>query len=134
MVSSLKSKLSKLIPKLLLEKLEDVQVIYLFGSQATGVATKLSDIDIAVLLRKKLQSVERWQIQSELANELAYEVDLIDLLSASTVMQNQVIRQGICIYDPQNVSALFEMQVMSMYQHLNDERAEILTQYMGSEP
>ncbi len=68
MVSSLKSKLSKLIPKLLLEKLEDVQVIYLFGSQATGVATKLSDIDIAVLLRKKLQSVERWQIQSELAN------------------------------------------------------------------
>jgi hypothetical protein len=38
---------------------------------------------------------------------------------------------GICIYDAANYVALFEMQVMSMYQHLNDERADILKQHMS---
>ena len=63
---------------------------------------------------------------------LKNDVDLVDLLSASTVMQNQVIHHGICIYDAANYSALFEMQVMSMYQHLNDERADILQQHMSA--
>ncbi|MFQ3221402.1 MAG: hypothetical protein ACI96W_003790 [Paraglaciecola sp.] len=70
-------------------------------------------------------------MQSELANALKNDVDLVDLLSASTVMQNQVIHYGICIYDAANHAGLFEMQVMSMYQHLNDERAEILLQHMS---
>jgi hypothetical protein len=62
---------------------------------------------------------------------LKVDVDLIDLLSASTVMQNQVIHHSMCIYDAANYAALFEMQVMSMYQHLNDERAGILKQHMS---
>jgi len=33
--------------------------------------------------------------------------------------------------DPNNVAVLFEMQVMSMYQHLNEERADILMAYIG---
>jgi hypothetical protein len=79
----------------------------------------------------KLDSVERWQLQSELAIALENNVDLVDLLSASTVMQNQVIHHGICIYDAANYAALFEIQVMSMYQHLNDERANILKRHMS---
>ena len=46
-------------------------------------------------------------------------------------MQNQVIHHGMCIYDAANHAALFEMQVMSMYQHLNVERADILKQHMS---
>ena len=65
-----------------------------------------------------------------LINDLQCDIDLVDLLSTSTVMQNQIILNGICIYDVQNYAGLFEMQVMSMYQHLNDERADILKQYM----
>jgi hypothetical protein len=47
------------------------------------------------------------------------------------VMQNQVIHHSMCIYDAANYAGLFEMQVMSMYQHLNDERAGILQQHMS---
>ncbi|MDX2369979.1 MAG: hypothetical protein QNK36_16515 [Colwellia sp.] len=71
-------------------------------------------------------------MESELADELSRDVDLVDLLNASTVMQNQIIQQGICIYDDENNASFFEIQVMSMYQHLNEERADILKQHMSS--
>ncbi|WP_114327140.1 type VII toxin-antitoxin system MntA family adenylyltransferase antitoxin [Candidatus Colwellia aromaticivorans] len=126
-------KLSQIIPKLLGDMLVDIKIIYLFGSHASNSVMVLSDIDIAVLTRSKLSSIKRWQVQSELANVLATEVDLVDLLTASTVMQNQIIQKGICIYDFENSAAFFEMQVMSMYQHLNVERADILKQYLSIE-
>ena len=116
---------------LLLAQCENIKLMYLFGSHAQGQANSESDIDIAILGEKKFDPVVRWQLQSELAIALKNDVDLVDLLSASTVMQNQVIHHGICIYDAANYAALFEMQVMSMYQHLNDERAEILQQHMS---
>jgi predicted nucleotidyltransferase len=119
------------ICSLLLEQCENTKLIYLFGSHAHGLANSESDIDIAILGKAKLDPVVRWQMQNELAIALKNDVDLVDLLSASTVMQNQVIHHGICIYDAANYSALFEMQVMSMYQHLNDERAGILKQHMS---
>lgn len=83
-----------------------------------------------MLCNEKIPSLTRWQLQSELAEDFACEVDLVDLLSASTVMQNQIIHHGLCLYETSNSSALFEMQVMSMYQHLNDERADILEQFI----
>jgi predicted nucleotidyltransferase len=119
------------IRTLVLELAENIKLIYLFGSYAQDQANSESDIDIAILGKVKLDSVARWQLQSKLAIALKNDVDLVDLLSASTVMQNQVIHHGICIYDAANYAALFEMQVMSMYQHLNDERADILKQHMS---
>ncbi len=124
-----KQKLIKCLPKIICQKLPKVRVIYMFGSYAAELNAPKSDIDIAVLVPNRLDSIERWQIQNELADELGKEVDLVDLLSASTVMQNQVIHQGICIYDEANHAPRFEMQVMSMYQHLNEERADILELY-----
>lgn len=117
------------ITQRLVSKLPHIGFIYLFGSQAAGTATKKSDIDIAVFCGKKLDPITRWNIQAELANELNSEVDLIDLLNTSTVMQHQIIYNGQCIYDPNKKSAAFEMQVISMYQDLNVQRAEILKQY-----
>ena len=114
-----------------LEQCENIKLIYLFGSYAHDQANSESDIDIAIFGKTKFDPIFRWQMQNELANVLKIDVDLIDLLSASTVMQNQVIHHGICIYDAANYAALFDMQVMSMYQHLNDERAGILKQHMS---
>jgi len=109
----------------------NLRCIYLFGSFHSNQATEKSDIDIAILADYKLLPVARWEIQSELATILNREVDLVDLLSASTVMQFQVIKEGSCLYDLGNSAARFEMQVMSMYQHLNLERADILNEVMG---
>jgi predicted nucleotidyltransferase len=132
MLLSIKTKLIEVLPFLLKSKLDGIKAIYLFGSHASGLVTEESDIDIAILMGKKIAPVQRWQIESELANELSSDVDLVDLLNASTVMQNQIIQQGICIYDDDNSACFFEIQVMSMYQHLNEERADILKQYMRS--
>lgn len=119
------------IRSLILEQCQGIRLIYLFGSHANDQSNSQSDIDIAILGATKFDSVARWQWQSELAIALKNDVDLVDLLAASTVMQNQVIHHGVCIYDAENYAALFEMQVMSMYQHLNDERADILQQHMS---
>lgn len=108
----------------------DVRLIYLFGSQADGSSTPSSDIDIAVLLEKKLDPVARFDLEQTLAIALNQDVDLVDLLTASTVLQNQVIMHGSLLFGSENEQTKFEMQVMSMYQHLNEERADILREYL----
>ena len=108
-----------------------VKLLYLFGSHATGDVHKNSDIDLAVLLPKAISTVTRWEIQQKLALEFNVDVDLVDLLSASTVMQNQIIHKGSCLFDASDYQGAFEMQVMSMYQHLNDERSSLLTAFKG---
>jgi len=107
----------------------NVKLIYLFGSQASNQTFKNSDIDLAVLTANKIPLVERWELQQKLAEELNKDVDLVDLLSASTVLKNEIIIKGLCLFDPQNYKLKFEMQVMSMYQHLNDERSEIMNKF-----
>ncbi|WP_067101301.1 type VII toxin-antitoxin system MntA family adenylyltransferase antitoxin [Marinomonas atlantica] len=108
----------------------DVKLIYLFGSQADGSATPSSDIDVAVLLEKKLDSVVRFDLEQTLAIEFDQDVDLVDLLAASTVLQNQIIMKGELLFGSENEQTKFEMQIMSMYQHLNEERADILQEYL----
>ena len=79
----------------------------------------------------KLPPQERWNIETELADKLNKDVDLVDLLDTSTVMQHQIIFNGVCIYNPLKQQAAFEMQVMSMYQHLNFERSDIIKEYIS---
>lgn len=110
----------------------DIKLLYLFGSHASNQAHDSSDIDLAVLLNKKISTVTRWEIQQKLALAFNVDVDLIDLLSASTVMQNQIVNKGICLYDVSDYKDAFEMQVISMYQHLNEERSSLLTAFKGS--
>ena len=113
------------------QTIPDMKLLYLFGSYASNQAHKSSDIDIAILPIKKLSTVTRWEMQQTLAEKLQREVDLIDFLSASTVMQKEIISKGICLYDDNQFKDVFEMQVMSMYQHLNEERSELLTAFKG---
>jgi len=113
------------------QHIPDIKLLYLFGSHASNQADANSDIDLAVLLTQKVSTVTRWEIQQKLALEFNVDVDLIDLLSASTVMQNQIINKGICLYDASSHKNTFEMQVMSMYQHLNEERSSLLTAFKG---
>lgn len=119
------------IVELLKAQIPDVRLIYLFGSYAKKQENPESDIDIAILSKTKLDPLFRWDIQQGIADKLNKDIDLIDLLSASTVMQNEIVNNGICLYDSSNERGKFEMQVLSMYQRLNEERAEILSEYIG---
>ena len=117
------------ICRLVLMHLPDAKLIYLFGSVADNRQTPKSDIDIAVHCDRKLNPIERWDISAALADSLGKSVDLVDLVSASVVMQSQITTKGICLYDPHNYADEFTMIVMSMYQNLNIERAQILSRF-----
>ena len=119
----------EIIIQLIRNQIDDPNAIYLFGSVAADTVHGSSDIDIAVLPHEPLANLKRWDIQQELATALGGAVDLVDLLSASTVMRLQVVTTGKLLYVGDSTKqAEFEMLALSMYARLNQERQEILDQ------
>lgn len=101
--------------------------VYLFGSHAAGAAHRDSDVDLAVLADAPLGDNERWQLAQTLAVMLGRDVDLVDLLRASTVMRVQVIDSGKLLFDSDTTRRQeFEARALSDYARLNEERREIL--------
>jgi predicted nucleotidyltransferase len=120
-------KLKELIVKTLLEQHPDLVTIYLFGSMAQENMGPEGDIDLAILPRKPLDSFKTWKLAQDLSILLHHEIDLIDLLKASTVMRVQVISKGICLYEGNRIEReKFEDHVYSAYARLNEERKEII--------
>lgn len=105
--------------------------IYLFGSRATEREKADSDWDIALLTAEKLPPLERWQLSGALCELLDGEVDLVDLLTASTVFQMQIVTTGKLLFQQQPATANFEMQVFSMYGRLQESRREIVEQFIS---
>lgn len=101
-----------LIIKILLEAVPGCQAIYRFGSWGTEAQRPDSDIDIAILPPEKMDSVQRWELAQVLAAKLGRDVDLVDLLSASTVMRMQVVAHGERIHAADfNAAEVFEDMV-----------------------
>lgn len=80
-----------------------VTLAYLFGSQATGKAGPLSDVDIAVLFAEGLSDRERFRLRCHLIAELMgvfrrNDVDVVDLAEASPVLRNHVRKYGQLLY------------------------------------
>lgn len=111
----------------ILRLVPDALAVYLFGSRAAGEERPDSDVDLALLAPRSLDSVERWQLQEDVASILRASVDLVDLRGASTVLRAQVVTGGELLHDADPAGrALFETNVLSDYARLNEERAEIL--------
>jgi predicted nucleotidyltransferase len=119
------------IVKTVLSFYPDAEAIYLFGSYLTPDQQQDSDVDIAVLFpherAKLLKNLAMSDCQAALENVLKRAVDLINMRTVNTVFQSEIIQHGRIIYQ-QNEYAVdeFEMQVMSSYQKLNEERVGIL--------
>jgi predicted nucleotidyltransferase len=112
---------------LIRERLPDVAAVYRFGSAGTPGEHRGSDIDLAVLPARPLDPVPRWQLAQELATLAHRDIDLVDLLSASTVMRAQVIARGERLFcADERACATFEDYAFSAYARLNEERREIL--------
>lgn len=76
----------------------DVQAIYLFGSRVTGTAHADSDLDLAILVDGYIAPVERWKMAGRLSLSTGCNVDLIDFRRASTVLQHQILINGMRIW------------------------------------
>lgn len=107
--------------------LQDVQAIYLFGSESAGEQHAHSDIDFAIMSNATLPPMRLWGVSQELASRVSRDVDIVDLREASTVMRMQVVSTGerlFCMSEKR--CEAFEDFVFSDYARLNEERAAIL--------
>ena len=114
-----------------------VQGIYLFGSHGQEDERPDSDVDVALLLPYDSMAGHPNLVLSpcriKLARLLGKEVDLVNARQVSTVFQKEIITDGrlILCADKYAVDE-FEMLVISFYQKLNEERADILKAFKAT--
>jgi predicted nucleotidyltransferase len=125
------------IVKTVLHYYPDAEAIYLFGSYLTPDQQQDSDVDIAVLFpyekAKVLKNIATSDCRDALENVLKKSVDLVNLRTANTVFQNEILQQGRIIYQQnERIVDEFEMYTLSLYQKLNEERAGILEDIASS--
>lgn len=99
--------------------------IYAFGSRIQGTANAQSDLDLAVLVAGYADPLQLFEMANQLADKLGYEVDLLDLRAASTVMQYQVITTGRRLWAKDDKYAdWFDILVTKEKWDLDELRAE----------
>ena len=127
----------EVIVRTILEHYPAVQAVYLFGTYGTEDEWPDSDVDIAVLLppeeAKRVGHMALSDAHMALARLLGKDVDLINLRQVSTVFQKEIVMADRRIYCASDYAAdEFEMLVLSLYQKLNEERAEVLAEGLRS--
>ncbi|MBN2341815.1 MAG: nucleotidyltransferase domain-containing protein [Deltaproteobacteria bacterium] len=83
---------------------EDVLLVALYGSHATGTATQQSDIDIALYLRNPMTTDRKMEIISELGPLCQAELDVLDLHQASALLFRQVFTKGKILINKSSVA------------------------------
>ena len=102
--------------------------IYAFGSRVQGTANAQSDLDLAVLVAGYADPLQLFEMANQLADKLGYEVDLLDLRAASTVMQYQVITTGRRLWAKDLQADLFDVFVLNEKLDFDELRAEQLNE------
>jgi predicted nucleotidyltransferase len=115
-----------LIVKLLQQRLPGLMAVYAFGSQVADTADQNSDLDLAVLVPGYADTIDLWDISSDLAELLHCEVDLLDFRAASTVMQYQILTKGQRLYAVDQQVGSYEATLLSAMTTLNEARAGLL--------
>lgn len=112
---------------MLLKNIPDCRAIYRFGTWGTAAERPDSDLDLAFLPCTPTDTVRRWELAQQIACLVGRDVDLVDLLTASTVLRMQVLANGERLYCSGSVEVeSFEDLAFSAYARLNEERKEIL--------
>ena len=109
---------------------DEVAFAYLFGSMAKGVASPLSDVDIAVYLTGGPFSEKRLEILGALMDLLRMDnIDLILLNTASEGLRARVIRNKVILADNLPFSRhIFESRTMRAYMDFSKIENRILEQ------
>jgi len=111
--------------------LPDLQAVYLFGSFSCGRENNDSDVDLAVLCKKRVPTIELFDLATKLRIFLNRDVDLVDMLGNSTVFNFEIITHSKKIFvDNSSICDFFEKQAYSMYFDLNEIRKGIIGDIM----
>ena len=95
---------------------EEVEIVYLFGSYATGEARKTSDIDIAVF-SPELVLDAYMKLWAKVTKSLGTEkIDLVTLSDKPATFRYQVLREGKVMYcRDEGLLNDFEMKTWQAY-------------------
>ena len=78
----------------ILAAIPDAVAVYAFGSAVTDSRGPDSDLDLAVLGRRPLPAKALYDLARSLEADLGLDVDLVDLMTAPTVLRYEVITRG----------------------------------------
>ncbi|MBI2033463.1 MAG: nucleotidyltransferase domain-containing protein, partial [Candidatus Levybacteria bacterium] len=97
---------------------QPVDLVYLFGSQASKKVKPLSDIDFAIFFAENLTDQERFELKIKILGDLSEilktdKIDLVDLKTAPPFLQFEAIRRRNEIFVRQeSVRVDFETKVL----------------------
>jgi len=107
-----------------------ILAVYLYGSAEKGNLRPDSDVDLAVLPRRPIEPMRRFEAAGELARTLHREVDLVDLRLAPAFLRGQVVGTGRCLFRAgEEEVGLFEAHALSDYARLHEETREVIRSF-----
>ncbi len=99
---------------------QDLKLVYLFGSRATGKANEASDYDFAIFLDSR-DAKKNYNIKFALMDELGrfYKTDKIDVIILDTLdkpeLKYNIIQEGILILEKEPFKVIVEPRILNEY-------------------
>ena len=97
---------------------KDIAAVYLFGSYATGHARQGSDLDLAILPRRRgaFRGRQKMDILADLARHGFCEVDLVFLDTDDIVLKYEAVRYNRLVYQAEDFDrGAFYSKVVRQY-------------------
>ena len=109
---------------------KEAEAIYLFGSFANETFNEKSDIDIAILYKKKLNKIELFKKQEELFLKFNRDIDLIDLQNINDVFAYEIINTSKKLKNSKFAED-YEYRIWLRYLDLQEDRKEIIKEFLN---
>jgi len=113
------------VSKINLEQIENIaekyklNLVYLFGSKVLGIDSKLSDVDIAILINDEEKDLKKLVLDLIFEFSQIFQpikVDLTILNKAGYTFQYNVISQGIILYKrTEEIKSNYETRIIKLY-------------------
>lgn len=100
--------------------MQPINLVILFGSQATGKANTLSDFDVAVLPDHELSLAEKNKTVEDISRDFGFhedKIDLVDITVAPPLLQMQIATHGKLLYGDPDLFLRFRVLAWKRYQN-----------------
>ena len=101
--------LKQIIPEIV-ARFPFIQVLYLFGSRASGAANAKSDIDLAVFTDGREPPTMDLELGAFLHQALKHPVDVVIMQKVSPILQHEVLRNKIRIFEKEAGTRAFNFR------------------------
>ena len=98
------------------DRLEGLQLLYLFGAHASDRATLESDVGLGFYRSIPVNPVVRYELAQDFAVELSCDVDKVYMAAAGDVVSKEIVENGLLLLGNPETAERFELSVYREYQ------------------